>query len=145
MLGLRFRRQANIEPLFQDCICITFVQCRPNVFDVGPTLYKCYTNVLCLLVNSYFHTCCYHTVCWQDPWWHRGFPQSYREPSGWKADLECQNKLPFQHDLRQVLRWISRRGRNSALALFLFLQFICLITSKQLLLFGLTLLSLNLP
>ena len=30
-------------------ICITFVQCRPNVSDVGPTLYKCYTNVLCLL------------------------------------------------------------------------------------------------
>ena len=29
-------------------ICITFVQRRPNVFDVGPTLYKCYTNVLCL-------------------------------------------------------------------------------------------------
>ena len=25
-------------------IWITFVQCRPNVFDVGPTLYKCYTN-----------------------------------------------------------------------------------------------------
>ena len=22
---------------------------RPNVFDVGPTLYKCYTNVFCLL------------------------------------------------------------------------------------------------
>ena len=31
-------------------ICIAFVQRRPNVFDVGPTLYKCYTNVLCLLV-----------------------------------------------------------------------------------------------
>ena len=30
-------------------ICITFVQRRPNVFDVGPTLYKCYTNQLCLL------------------------------------------------------------------------------------------------
>ena len=30
-------------------ICITFVQCRPNVGDVGPTLYKCYTNGLCLL------------------------------------------------------------------------------------------------
>ena len=29
-------------------MCITFVQRRPNVFDVGPTLYKCYTNVLCL-------------------------------------------------------------------------------------------------
>ena len=30
-------------------ICITFVQRRSNVFDVGTTLYKCYTNVLCLL------------------------------------------------------------------------------------------------
>ena len=30
-------------------IYITFVQRRPNVSDVGPTLYKCYTNVLCLL------------------------------------------------------------------------------------------------
>ena len=29
--------------------CITFVQRRPNVLDVGPPLYKCYTNVLCLL------------------------------------------------------------------------------------------------
>ena len=31
-------------------ICITFMQCWTNVEDVGPTLYKCYTNVLCLLV-----------------------------------------------------------------------------------------------
>ena len=30
-------------------ICITFVKRRPNVFDVVPTLYKCYANVLCLL------------------------------------------------------------------------------------------------
>ena len=30
-------------------IYITFVQCWTNVEDVGPTLYKCYTNVLCLL------------------------------------------------------------------------------------------------
>ena len=30
-------------------VCITFVQCRPNVFDAGPTLYKCHTNVLRLL------------------------------------------------------------------------------------------------
>ena len=30
-------------------ICITFVQRRPNVFDVGSTLYKCHTNILCLL------------------------------------------------------------------------------------------------
>ena len=32
--------------------CITFVQRQPNVFDVGPTLYKCYTNILCLLGNA---------------------------------------------------------------------------------------------
>ena len=30
-------------------ICKTFVQRRPNVFDAGPTLYKCCTNGLCLL------------------------------------------------------------------------------------------------
>ena len=28
---------------------MTFIQRRPNVFDVGATLHKCYTNVLCLL------------------------------------------------------------------------------------------------
>ena len=30
-------------------ICVIFVQRTSNVFDVGPTLYKYYTNVLCLL------------------------------------------------------------------------------------------------
>ena len=30
-------------------ICITFMQRRPDVFDVGPTLYKCYTIFLCLM------------------------------------------------------------------------------------------------
>ena len=30
-------------------ICIAFVQRLPNVFDVGPTLYKCYT--LCFVVD----------------------------------------------------------------------------------------------
>ena len=30
-------------------ICITFIQCWTNVEDVGPALYKCYTNVLCFL------------------------------------------------------------------------------------------------
>ena len=30
-------------------ICITFAQHWSNVSDVGPTLYKSYTNVLCLL------------------------------------------------------------------------------------------------
>ena len=27
----------------------TIVQCQPDVFDVGPTLHKCHTNVSCLL------------------------------------------------------------------------------------------------
>ena len=30
-------------------ICKTFAQCWTNVKDVGPTLYRCYTHVLCLL------------------------------------------------------------------------------------------------
>ena len=30
-------------------ICITFIQRWSNVFNFGPTLCKCYTNVLCLL------------------------------------------------------------------------------------------------
>ena len=30
-------------------ICITFIQRRVNVFAVGPTLYKCFKNVLRLL------------------------------------------------------------------------------------------------
>ena len=32
-------------------ICITFVPRRPNAFDVGSSLHKCYTNVLCLLMG----------------------------------------------------------------------------------------------
>ena len=43
-------------------VCITFVQRRPNVFDVGPTLYKCYTNVLCLLGRHCLTVCLF--VCW---------------------------------------------------------------------------------
>ena len=34
-------------------MCITFEQWRTNVEDVGTTLYKCYTNVLCLLGSPY--------------------------------------------------------------------------------------------
>ena len=39
-------------------MCITFVQCWTNVEDVGPMLYKCYTNGLCLLdgQGTTFHT-----------------------------------------------------------------------------------------
>ena len=34
-------------------ICIAFVQRKANVFDVDPTLYKCYTNALCMLGYLY--------------------------------------------------------------------------------------------
>ena len=37
-------------------ICIPFKQRRTNVFDVGPTLYKCYTDVLCWLEYTISHT-----------------------------------------------------------------------------------------
>ena len=39
------------------------MQCRTNVFDVGPTSHKCYTNVLCLsgiprLALAHVECCC---------------------------------------------------------------------------------------
>ena len=53
MLGQRLRRWPNREPTLDECtmfesppaqqtqdICITFIQRRPNVFNVGPTLHK---------------------------------------------------------------------------------------------------------
>ena len=56
MLGQRLRRWPNIEPTLNKCtmferksscssqqtqdICITFIQRRPNVFDIGPALHK---------------------------------------------------------------------------------------------------------
>ena len=44
--------------------CIIFVQCWTNVEDVGPTLYKYYTNVLCLLgwhLTKWYHEI-YHRI-----------------------------------------------------------------------------------
>ena len=54
MLGQRLRHWPNIEPTLDKCqclresppaqqtqdICMTFIRCRPNVFDVDPTLHK---------------------------------------------------------------------------------------------------------
>ena len=70
-------------------ICITFIQRRPNVFDVGPTLYKCYTNVLCLLgmyvspmsINNAHLSLCKGSNCdWQ------GHPVSN---GGWCSGCAC--------------------------------------------------------
>ena len=46
------RRWPNLKPTLGERlenISVTFMQRRPNVFDAGPTLYKRYTNVFCLL------------------------------------------------------------------------------------------------
>ena len=51
----------------QTCsLCITFIQCWTNVEDVGPTLYKCYTNVLCLL--GCFWIACWYVFSWEINW-----------------------------------------------------------------------------
>ena len=36
-------------------LCITFVQCGTNVKDVGPTLCKCYIDVLCFLLSHTYY------------------------------------------------------------------------------------------
>ena len=53
-------------------VFIIFIQCWTNVEDVGPTLYKCYKNVFCLLGqwNRFFFLIINHskqetfTECW---------------------------------------------------------------------------------
>ena len=51
---LKSKASNDASPSKQN-ICITFVQFWTNVEDVGPTLYKCYTNVFCLLgFGSFF-------------------------------------------------------------------------------------------
>ena len=44
MQDIRTDIPANTKYLYNN-----FIQRQPNVLDVGPALYKCYTNVLCLL------------------------------------------------------------------------------------------------
>ena len=59
------------------------MQCWTNVEDVGPALYKCYTNVLCLLV------------------YHHEHDESKIDPSlrggggggGWVRELHCVNSM----------------------------------------------------
>ena len=58
--------RTNVETTQQtQNICITFIQRRPNVFDVGPTLYKCYTNVCVSWVHGFLpHKHDALTQCW---------------------------------------------------------------------------------
>ena len=57
-------------------ICITFVQCWVNVEDVGPTLFKCNTNILFfsgLIPEAYFCVCHRLTSPWHVGYGH--YPQ----------------------------------------------------------------------
>ena len=51
-------------------ICITFIQCWTNVEDVGPTLYKCYTNV-CWVYR------CRCLPCGFEPRWVQDFQTNF--------------------------------------------------------------------
>ena len=76
MLDQRLRRWSNIGPTLDKCTmferkstcpantthCITFIQRRPNVFDVGPILYKViqmfcvhWVSIYKLVVNQFRH------------------------------------------------------------------------------------------
>ena len=56
-----FTRETRVPTHQTQKMCITSVQRRPNVFDVGHTLYKCYINVLYLL--GYHHTLSHTVTC----------------------------------------------------------------------------------
>ena len=51
-LDLLYRHLASYRSQQTQNIFITCVQRRHNFYDVDPTLYKCYKNVLCLLPLS---------------------------------------------------------------------------------------------
>ena len=51
-----------VTPKQTQHIFITLIQRRPNIFDVGPILYKCYTNVLCLLWPRWRHHTNIHMI-----------------------------------------------------------------------------------
>ena len=94
-------------------ICITFVQRRLNVFDVGPTLYKCYANVFRLLGwrAPGFHghrwiapgslttadvlPSCITLVDNEPPWWTQIRPVNSGSDTPWQVFRLC---ITFQID-----------------------------------------------
>ena len=59
----------------QQDICMTFIQCWPNVEDVGPTLYKCYTNVLCCMVDGLLYCVTCTTSSVRSKWLRKNISQ----------------------------------------------------------------------
>ena len=91
-------------------ICITFIQRRLNVFDVGPTLYKCYTNILCVpwcafnwsIIRIYF--CLFPDICLADA--GTTFSRPGIKPLGgllWWSSASKKQVNCFTHFLRYVL------------------------------------------
>ena len=78
-----FKIYFSVESQQTQNICTTFIQGQTNVFDVGPTLCKCYTNDLCLLGcltidlvfyefshDSLLKSGCSDAMVWYGHWWH---------------------------------------------------------------------------
>ena len=66
-------------------IGIIFAQCWTDVEDVGPTLYKCYTNVLCLLGSFFCNIPNLTRVCIH--------PLSYISSSKHETSTQCRTML----------------------------------------------------
>ena len=98
----------DVQPML--VYCIIFIQCWPSVFDAGPTLYKYYTNVLCLL--SYKHSMFARVVMMA----FRGWPLSSLTGCGWRR-IQCTHWFTdeqWQSDLGSYsrTRWPSRPIRS---------------------------------
>ena len=90
-------------------ICITFVQCWANVEDVGPTLYKCYTDVLCLLGCHGESLCGYYHIWLLTAISLDTAIDSNNEHRSWKVQLSLQRYPKWLSDgriLKMLLQFI---------------------------------------
>ena len=100
----------HIDPVSQQTqnICRTFVQRRPNVFDVGPTLCKCYTSVLFLL--GLFQTSPRESKWW---WtrpiqcdvliWLSALENKRRDEIAWMNNENETNRMHCYHIIRSLI------------------------------------------
>ena len=123
-LGLWSKQKQGTAEQTQN-MCITFIQRRPNVFDVGRTLHKCYANdlrllgitgnLLCLILIFRFGVhiecrstgggCCdwrgdyaavYDDYLWHDQIWSAGYTEPQCRPNnGELTMLPCKVKRQY--------------------------------------------------
>ena len=110
----------------------TFVQRRPNVFDVGPTLYKMLYKCFCVywdqadLVLSCFISVHYLLIPPQP--WSRGWLLEY--PRGFRS-YTCYNYMCLRHsDSPPVLSLTLISPTFNPLSPVLSVRFICFVTSE---------------